>query len=191
MQMDALAQIAGILGLERDAAEWKSRAAQLTARLIAHFWDQDAGVFWATRNDKPLRVLTPFNLFPLLTGRLDGAMNARLLEHLFNSNEFWLAHPIPTVARSDPKYEPNTMWRGPAWVNINYLFIDGLMRAGYTEEARRLRDKTLELLSGQNDIYEYYNPETGGAPPTAASVFGWSSAVFVDLAIKASRDEII
>jgi glycogen debranching enzyme len=118
-------------------------------------------------------------------------MRARWLEHLFNPDEFWLAHPLPTVAKSDPQYAPNTMWRGPTWVNINYLFIDGLVRAGYTAEARRLRDKTLELLMGQKDIYEYYNPETGIAPPAAASVFGWSSAVLVDLAIKASRDEII
>jgi hypothetical protein len=42
-----------------------------------------------------------------------------------------------------------------------------------------------------NDIYEYYHPETGDPPPNAASVFGWSSAVFIDLAIKASRGEII
>jgi hypothetical protein len=44
---------------------------------------------------------------------------------------------------------------------------------------------------GQNDIYEYYHPETGIAPPRAASVFGWSSAVFIDLAVKASRGAII
>jgi hypothetical protein len=43
----------------------------------------------------------------------------------------------------------------------------------------------------KNDDYEYYHPETGDPPPNAASVFGWSSAVFVDLAIKASRGEIV
>jgi hypothetical protein len=54
-----------------------------------------------------------------------------------------------------------------------------------------LRDKTLALLMRHSDIYEYYHPETGDPPPNAASVFGWSSAVFVDLAIKASRGRII
>jgi putative isomerase len=43
----------------------------------------------------------------------------------------------------------------------------------------------------KNDDYEYYHPETGDPPPNVASVFGWSSAVFVDLAIKASRGEIV
>jgi hypothetical protein len=40
-----------------------------------------------------------------------------------------------------------------------------------------------------NDIYEYYHPDSGEPPPHAASVFGWSSAVFVDLAIQASRSQ--
>jgi len=67
----------------------------------------------------------------------------------------------------------------------------GLGARGYLDWARALRDKTLALLMRHSDIYEYYHPETGDPPPNAASVFGWSSAVFVDLAIKASRGKII
>ncbi len=52
------------------------------------------------------------------------------------------------------------------------------------ELARELRRRTLELIASRDDIYEYYNPETGANPPSAASIFGWSSAVFIDLAIQ-------
>jgi glycogen debranching enzyme len=158
---------------------------------VSHFWDDKAGVFWATRDHKPIRILTPFNLYPLLTGRLPRPMADSLVAHLLSKDEFWTKYPIPVVARNDAKYNPNQMWRGPTWVNINYLFIEGLARCGYRDLARLLRDKTLELLMRHNDIYEYYHPETGDPPPDAASVFGWSSAVFVDLAIKASRGDII
>lgn len=68
MQMDALAQIAEILGLADDAALWRARAEALAQKIIAHFWDEEAGVFWTRRDHKPIRVLTPFNLYPLLTG---------------------------------------------------------------------------------------------------------------------------
>lgn len=187
MQMDALARIAEILHLPDDAVMWRARADELAQKIIAHFWDADAGVFWATRDHQPIRVLTPFNLYPLLTGRMPRAINDRLVAHLTNPAEFWTRYPIPTVARNDPKCNPNQMWRGPTWVNINYLFIEGLARASYPDRARELRDKTLALLMRHNDIYEYYNPDTGDPPPHAASVFGWSSAVFVDLAIQASR----
>jgi len=191
MGMDALSEMAGILGLAADAAEWRARAETLTQKMMTHFWDKDRGVFWATRDHRPIRVLTPFNLYPLLTGRLGTREADSLVAHLLSPNEFLTRYPIPTVARTDRKYDPNRMWRGPTWVNINYLFIEGLARCGYQGLARLLRDKTLELLMRHNDIYEYYHPETGDPPPNAASVFGWSSAVFVDLAIKASHGEII
>ncbi|MGB8645486.1 MAG: trehalase family glycosidase, partial [Anaerolineae bacterium] len=190
LQMQALEKIAEVLGLSRDAARWRVDAAQLVQKMITHFWDERAGVFWAMRDHQRIRTLTPFNLYPLLTGQLPRAISDRLLAHLLSPDEFWLNHPIPSVARSDPKFNPDQMWRGPTWVNVNYLFIEGLARSGYPEPARRLRDKTLELLMRHNDIYEYYNPNTGVPPPNAASVFGWSSAVFIDLAIRASRGDV-
>jgi putative isomerase len=55
--------------------------------------------------------------------------------------------------------------------------------------AATLREKTLELVMNQPSIYEYYNAETGEPPVAAADIFGWSAAVFIDLAIQASLEE--
>jgi glycogen debranching enzyme len=111
----------------------------------------------------------------------------RLVSHLTDSSQFWTPFPIPSVARDDPKYDPLQMWRGPTWVNVNYLMIEGLQRSGYAGLARELRQRTLELIQGREDIYEYYHPETGEQPPKAASTFGWSAAIFIDLAIQESK----
>jgi glycogen debranching enzyme len=81
------------------------------------------------------------------------------------------------------------MWRGPVWVNINYIFIEALRQAGDLALADALREKTLDLIMGQPGMYEYYHAETGEPPPTAAAIFGWTAAVFIDLAIQASREE--
>ena len=191
MQMDALAEIADILDAPNDAAEWRARAVALTRRMVDHFWDESAGVFWARHDEVPVHVLTPFNLYPLLTGRLSRALSDRLVAQLVSPDKFWTRFPIPTVARSDPRYNPNQMWRGPTWVNINYLFIEGLERSGYTDLARDLRDRTLDLLMARDDLFEYYHPETGAPPSGAARLFGWSSAIFVELAIQATRGKIL
>jgi glycogen debranching enzyme len=95
---------------------------------------------------------------------------------------------IPTVARNDPSYDPDTMWRGPVWANINYIFIEGLRRVGEGALARELREKTLNLIMGQQGIFEYYNAETGIAPVKAGGMFSWTAAVFIDLAIQASAE---
>ena len=89
----------------------------------------------ARRTDARVNVRTPFNLFPLMTGRLPEHVTRRLVEHLTDEKEFWSRYPLPTVALNDPKFDPLTMWRGPTWVNVNYLLIEGLQRTGYVDLA--------------------------------------------------------
>ena len=114
----------------------------------------------------------------------------RLVAHLHDPKSFWTPHPLPTVAANDQKYDPLQMWRGPVWININYIFVEALGRTGYPALARDLAERTLALVMGQNDIYEYYHPVTGEAPPKAAPMFGWSAACFIDLAVRITRGEI-
>jgi putative isomerase len=192
LQMEALAEIARLIGETEDAEMWKQRSRRLAGRIVEHFYDPATGLFWPTRDHKPIRVLTPVCLYPLWLGRLlDSKIAARLVAHLTDPSEFWTAYPVPTVAVSDPHYDPGQMWRGPTWLNVNYIFIDALVKSGYHDLARQLRDRTLELVMKHDDIYEYYHPETSDHAPQAASTYGWSSALFIDLVIKASRGEII
>ena len=190
LQEEALSKIAEAIGAVGESEQWAQRADLQAARMLRWMWDEEAGLFWAKRPRQNARVdvRTPFNLFPLLTGRLPEDVTRRLIEHLTDENEFWSRYPLPTVALNDPKFDPLTMWRGPAWVNVNYLLIEGLQRTGYTDLARELRRRTLDLICLHDDIYEYYEPQTGAVPPKAASLFGWSAAVFIDLAIQAERD---
>jgi glycogen debranching enzyme len=113
-----------------------------------------------------------------------------LAAHLSDEREFWLRFPVPTVAANDPTFDAETMWRGPTWINVNYLLIEGLQRSGLADMARELRQRTLELVSRSPDLYEYYHPLTGERPPKAASTFGWTAALFIDLAIQASRESL-
>jgi hypothetical protein len=188
LQQEAMARIARVIGLPEEAEMWEQRAQAMADRMIRIMWDDKAGFFWARKDDRPIKVRTPFNLFPLLTGSMPPEIADRLVAHLVDERQFWPRFPVPTVALDDPKYDPNQMWRGPTWVNINYLLVQGLQRVGYQDLARELRRRTLQLICEQDDVYEYYHPETGGNPPKAACIFGWSSAVFIDLAIEASRE---
>jgi putative isomerase len=158
-------------------------------RMIEDFWDEEAGLFRALHEDQPIPVVTPFNLYPLWSGQLPNRIRDRLIAHLTDPDQFWGEYAIPSVARNDPHYNPGRMWRGPVWVNINYIFIEALRQVGEFALADTLLDKTLHLIMSQPGIYEYYHAETGEPPPTAAEVFGWTAAVFVDLAIQASCEE--
>ncbi|MCJ7513495.1 MAG: hypothetical protein MUO23_11060 [Anaerolineales bacterium] len=189
LQQESLARIAEVLGESEDARVWAQRADDMANRMIKHLWDPAAGLFWARRDGKPIGVRTPFSLFPLITGRMPAEVTRRLAAHLTDEHGFWPRFPIPTVALNDPAFDAQTMWRGPTWINVNYLMIEGLRRSGLEDEARELRRRTLELVSRGPDLYEYYHPLTGERPPQAASTFGWTAALYIDLAIQASREE--
>jgi putative isomerase len=187
VQMGSLAVIAETLGMEAEGGMWRRRAAAIVRRMISDFWDEGAGVFRALHDEKPVPVITPFNLYPLWTGQLPEHIRDRLIAHLTNPEEFWGDIAIPSVARNDPHYDPETMWRGPVWVNINYFFVEALHQIGRHDLAEELTEKTLDLILNQPSIYEYYNAETGEPPPRAADIFGWTAAVFIDLAVQASQ----
>jgi hypothetical protein len=188
LQQESLAKIASVLGMEKDAEMWRGRAEAMARRLVQHSWDAESGFFWAHHNGSRVNVRTPFNLFPMITGQMPVEITDRLVAHLTDERQFWTRYPVPTVAMDDAKYSSGKMWRGPTWVNVNYLLIEGLQRSGYTDLANELRRRTLDLISSRDDIYEYYDPVTGENPPSAASMFGWSSAVFIDLAIQAAQE---
>lgn len=190
LQQEALANIAGVIGDRQAAREWRQRSDEIAQRMIEKMWDEDAGLFWASRHQQRIQVRTPFNLFPLITGRMPSKVAARLVANLSDESQFWTPYPLPSVALNDPKFDPNQMWRGPSWININYLFIEGLERTGYTQLAKQLRQRTLDMIAQHPDIYEYYHPLSGIKPPKAAPIFGWSSAIFIDLAIEAAKEEM-
>src|SRR5512133_308078 len=186
LQMQYLAKIAEVIGEVRDITTWNELAASLIKRMDEVLWDGPAGMYFAHHEKDVIRLKTPFSLFPLLLGNLDPDKAARLVENLFDESTFWTDFPVPSVAIDEESFDPEQMWRGPAWVNVNYLLVEGLTRSGFVEEARRLRRITLQKLMNLPDFYEYYNPLTGEPGSKAAPIFGWSAALFIDLALQES-----
>jgi hypothetical protein len=188
LTMESLATMARYLGLKEEALAWKQSSEKLVQRMLEHMWDEEAGLFWALHNEQPIPVTTPANLLPLWTGQLPEQVVARVLANLTDENRFWGGWMLPSVARDDPAFDPETMWRGPVWANLNYFFIEALNRSRKRKLARQLRTATLDLIMSQPSIYEYYSAETGEPPPRSVPAFGWTAAVFIDLAIQASRE---
>lgn len=189
IQMSALSRMARLLGLAGESAMWQRKAEALTRRMVEHFWDRRSGLFQFQHQHRAIPVRTPFSLLPMWTGGLPAAINKRLLEQLC-STSLWGRYPLATVARDDAHYDPEQMWRGPVWINVNFFFVEALRRIERPDLARKLAEETLALVLGHNDIYEYYNPDTGAPPPKAAPIFGWSAALFIDLAIQLSQGEL-
>jgi len=188
IQMQALAHMAGALGKKEESESWLARSELLLDTMIQNAWDEERGYFEAIHEHNPIPILTPLNLFPLWTADLPESIKRRLLAHLTDPQEFYGDLMLPTVARCDPAFDADRMWRGPLWANINYFFIEALLKNGEIDLARDLRDQTLALIMRNPGIYEYYNAVTGKPGTNSAPAYGWTAAVFIDLAIQASQE---
>jgi len=149
--------------------------------LVAKCWDARSGAFWdlSGRREEQVKVLTFTSLFPLVLPDLDAGIAKRLVEeHLLNEREFWLPYPIPSIAATEPSFDPTwltkTTWRGPTWVNVNWYLYWGLRQHGFADVARELARRTVEMQS-IGGIREFYNPYT--AAGYGATSFGWSTLV--------------
>lgn len=123
---------------------------------------------------------------PLLTGTLPEPIAAALRAAVDDPDRFGLEWGLPTVAASDPDFSDERMWRGPIWVNTSMLVAEGLEASGYADRARELREQTVALVIHGGGPHEYFNPHTGQKARTATTAFGWSAALFIDLAVTLS-----
>ena len=85
---------------------------------------------------------------------------------------------MPTVPLDAAEFEEARYWKGPTWVNANWIVIEGLLAHGETELAASLRDKTLVLVDTAG-CYEYFSPINGEGH--GALDFSWTAALTLDL----------
>jgi hypothetical protein len=190
IQMKALAKIASLIDRPNEAQEWEKRAEELGTILVSELYNSDLKMFPARNNSEIILEQTPFNLLPIWIKGLPSDIHDELLLKLQKGNLFWTEHPLQTVANNSPNFNPNVMWRGPVWININFLFITALRDVGHDQLADQLTIATLELINNNQDISEYYHPITGLPPQDAAPCFSWSAALFIDLVINLEDQKI-
>ena len=178
---DGLRCLAKLTDLAHEAEEFAARASRVRAALETKCWDEKTGVFWdlAGWDDEPARTLTFSSLFPLILEDLDPRKATRLIdEHLLNEREFWLSYPVPSVAATEPSFDPtwrtNTTWRGPTWINVNWYLYWGLRAHGRRDIASELAERTVRMMASSG-TREFYNPLTGEGQ--GARDFGWSTLV--------------
>ncbi|XVV13814.1 amylo-alpha-1,6-glucosidase [Actinoplanes sp. CA-131856] len=173
----SLAQIAGVLGHPAAADSHRERAQRITSAIVARLWNPDTGMFHArdvhTGKLTPARCvsgLVPLMLPDLPAGQVEGVLAA------MRSERFGL--PVTSYDRTAADFDTLRYWRGPVWINVNWLLRRGLLVHGRRDEAEDLRAAMVRLVH-RNGHFEYFHPETGeglGAPS-----FSWTAALALDL----------
>lgn len=153
-------EVARLTGDARLAGEADRLAAALERRWdpgLRTWVDVDA-IRGKPRASSSVRTLDA--LLPLLVvsdrAQVDAAMAA-----LFDKDHFWTRFGPAGTDITEPSFDPDTYWRGPAWPQLTYLLMIAAAEQGRPRDALRLSG-ALERGATASGHAEYWNPLTGG-----------------------------
>lgn len=108
------------------------------------------------------KVQSVSSFLPLLAGLCDERQADMLIAHLINPDEFGTEFPVPSISKKDKTFGTD-MWRGPVWINYNYMIIKGLAGYGYNDLSEKIIGKTLDIINTwykrTGTVYEFYDSE--------------------------------
>lgn len=184
---DSLIELYGLLGDAHDKIDqlksWQSKA---ISSFNDKLFDEELGsyVHYDLRNDRPLRFLSSSSFSPLFAGIPSSDRASKMVEVMIekfgSENQYLCASFDPT----HPRFNPRKYWRGPVWINLNWMLYNGLLKYNYQEIAERVKSDTIEIIS-TNGFYEYFDSRKeqhkDGQGGYGGNNFSWSAALLIDL----------
>ena len=144
---------------------------------IINLYNKKKEVFenYDIKNKKKVIAPSITNYFILFADLNNKKINKKVIKNLKNHNnkDEYLFSSIKTNYK---KFEEKRYWRGPVWVNCNWIIYQGLVNKD-KKFAKIVKNKTINLIK-KNGFYEYYNPRTGEA--YGAKNFSWTAALYLD-----------
>jgi putative isomerase len=193
--LKAAAELAGRLNRPVDQQNLGAQAGALGEQIQKYCWDQRDQFYYTVDVqcvDKrkeliphvkpgmdmswhclPLRIQTFTGFLPLWCGLASQDQAKELVQTNYLADDrFRCNGGVRSLSSKESMYslvfssDPSN-WLGPVWIITNYFVWKGLKDYGFSDEANKLADKTLQMLSADltvnGSLNEYYHPDTGKA----------------------------
>lgn len=140
-----------------------------------------AYIHYDLRNDKPLNHISSSSFTPLYAG-IPTEENAAILvktmlEKFGNEHQYLCASFDPT----SELYNPRKYWRGPVWINVNWIIYNGLKKYGFNDIAERVKNDSITLVE-KYGFYEYFDARKNeGETGYGGNNFSWTAALIIDM----------
>jgi putative isomerase len=217
LECETLAEFAARLGYRKDGALWQQRHDELCRLINQYLWSEEHQFYcdYDAAAGALSPVLSSAGFLPLICGAATPDRAEALMRHLRAPEMFGTAFPVPSIAACDTTHYAKDMWRGPSWVNVNWLIARGLERYASQGEhfvalAHALDAATMQQIERTCEafgtFFEYFDDRQELDPPQLLRKgscdpsnpfrqvihdYGWTTTLYVDLVVSSSlRDRI-
>ncbi|WP_165733053.1 trehalase family glycosidase [Polaribacter sp. 20A6] len=149
-------------------------------------FDEEIGAYihYDLRNEKPLRYLSSSSFSPIFAGipskERAQKMVTVMMDKFGNEDQYLCASFDPTSDRFNPK----KYWRGPVWINLNWMLFNGLKEYGFKDISQRVKQDSIDMIE-KNGFYEYFDSRKEmhkeGKAGYGGNHFSWSAALLIDM----------
>lgn len=157
------------------------------------------------------KVSAVSSFLPLFAGVCTVETAGRLVQDMYDENTFGTVFGVPSISIQDDTFGED-MWRGPVWINYNYMIICGLKEYGYEKEAKELTERTISVLTEwymkEGTLFEFYDCNNEVSPlelsrkgpalkPYDENVrtlsikdYGWTCTLYVALIMEREKERL-
>ena len=180
-----LAEMAAILDDGESEIYWNAQASNRKTRMNEMMWGDFSGFYYDYnfRQTRRGNIQSLATYVPMWAGMTNEEQTQELVENL---EIFETDHGLTTTAKTD-EIAPGKQWAAPnGWAPLHDFVVDGLLRYGYEDEAKRIAHKWVRTVQHGYDktgkIFEKYNVvdldlAAGGAVYPDQHGFGWTNGV--------------
>ncbi|KAK5829595.1 glycoside hydrolase [Linnemannia elongata] len=177
-----LQRIATIVGEEDDAEEFEDHYKAIVHNVDDLHWNEEQKAYCDVtldETDESIQVCHKgyITLFPVLLGIV--SPESKNLDHILDlmhdPNELWTPYGLRSLSASNEHFGTGeNYWKGPIWINVNYLALHALKthyveKGPYREKAAKvyneLRDNLIKNIYSEYErtgyVWEQYNDKTG------------------------------
>lgn len=182
----AMIEMGALIGENTQMFEdWNEKAA---TAMNSKLWNEASGMYDAYDliNEKKIEMEASSGLMPLFAKVPSEGQAKQMLKTLmgpkFYTNKEQPYYLCPSFTPLSEKFNPKKYWRGPVWINMNWMLYHGLENYGFAQEARLVASDSLKLLEHYG-FYEYFDPQkdvTVAKQGYGSHQFSWSAALCLD-----------
>lgn len=211
---ESLADVASALDMEDEATKYKNIREEVVTNLVALHWSEETKTYCDVTVDEyeedvhvcHIGYVSHLPFMLKLVDPKDTSKLSALLADLTNPSRLWSDGGIRSLSKDDPFFGTDeNYWRGPVWVQMNWLTLDALqyyaqrasdssIRASAKDAYSKLRVAVVSNVYSQwkktSYVWEQYDGMTLGAKG-ARGFTGWTALVANIMALPESLEDSI
>ncbi|KAK3274399.1 hypothetical protein CYMTET_17410 [Cymbomonas tetramitiformis] len=198
-----LSKIFTLLDDAASAAHWRRIGFKVTSAIHQVLWDSNAQLYmdtWSNGTVSSVRAESAF--LPLLLDNLPVSRADAMVAALQDKTDFFTPTGVPSLSMKSLAFCTD-MWRGPMWVNYNWLISMGLRKQLREDMVQNLLVRTVDTVKKYYDkygvVFEFYDSEDRVDPRTLARKgsrsggvrdYHWTAALIYHIIIDISSHEL-